>query len=123
MTAGTRGGTVQAPIYYTGLVEQHGDTRLAIRPFTFRTDSGLVAGTEFSVQFTLDGSVSDVWPVFRDWNQWMNSYGYYWPKVPADMYDCEDLDLGSERYPLTVRFEGEPEFQAGPYVTLRVIPE
>lgn len=123
MTADVSAGTLHAPTWYEATVEQHDDTRLQFRPFTFQTEAGLVAGTEFSVQFTLDGSPSEVWPIFRDWNQWMNSYGYFWPGVLAETYSSEDLDLGTQLYHLTVRLEGEPEFQAGPYVTVRVIPE
>src|SRR5688572_11228756 len=52
------------------------------RPTHTKTLKGAEATLEIEV--TLHHPVKKVWPVLKDFNKWMNRYGYNWDAVPAD---------------------------------------
>jgi hypothetical protein len=42
-----------------------------------------VAENVIDVSITLPYSVDRIWPIFQDFNLWMNRFGYFWDQVPA----------------------------------------
>ena len=130
--ASTATGTVAVPRAYEGPARIDEDAVVSSRLFSYDTDGGLVTGYEISVQFTLDGTASEVWPYVKDWNAWQNPYGYFYNGVVGDKYSDENLDLGKETFRITVRnpdvlemlgIESDGEWTTDEYIVLRVIPE
>jgi hypothetical protein len=78
-------GTVLAPNYYEGLVDINGDQRQHRRYFTYKTPAGLMTGTTTSVMFTIDRPAKEIWPYFKDFNLWQNSYHHYYSGVVGDL--------------------------------------
>ena len=75
------------------------------------------------VMFTVDRAASKVWPYLKDFNLWMNSYGYYWPGVLGDLYDREERDFDQKRFPITIKKPGAAPQDVNCYQLLSVIPE
>jgi hypothetical protein len=130
--ASTATGTVAAPRVYEGPSRSDDDAVVNSRLFSYDTDSGLVTGYEISVQFTLNGTASEVWPYMKEWNAWQNPYGYFYNGVVGDLYNDETLDLGTETFRITVRnpdvlemlnLPSDGEWTTDEYVVLRVVPE
>jgi uncharacterized protein YndB with AHSA1/START domain len=109
-------GTVSAPTYHEGPVYVGSDMRMHERYYTYRTGSRLVSGWTASVVITIDRPVKVVWPYIKDWNPWMNSYGYYWSGVIGD--------LEGKSFYITIKMPNgdAPEYPYR-YDVLRVIPE
>jgi hypothetical protein len=116
-------GTVQKPRFYDGPVFSEGDVGIRLRYFTYQTEEGFVAGCDMSVMFTVDHPAKAVWPILQDSNAWQNAAGYYYSGSKGGLYSSEELDLGDETFQITVKRQGEPDLEAGPYRVLRVIPE
>jgi uncharacterized protein YndB with AHSA1/START domain len=116
-------GTVRNPRYYDGPSDVVGDVHLRIRYFAYETDEGLVAGRNTSHFFTIDRPVRDVWPVVSDFNRWHNPAGYFYSGVLNELYSRDDRDLGHGTFRITVRKEGEPDFETDDYIVLNVVPE
>jgi uncharacterized protein YndB with AHSA1/START domain len=109
-------GTVSVPKYYEGFDLIDGDIRLHGRYYTYKTGARLVSGTTLNFSFTINRPVRDVWPYLKDWNLWMNSFGYFFPGVVGDLegksfrITLNQPNVPSDAYPF--------EFKV-----LRVIPE
>jgi len=73
------------------------------------------AEATFDVSITLAYPVQTVWPVFKDFNLWMNRYGFFWDRVPADNQDAY-VHLG-------VKKAHSPQDPRTTYIVRRVIPE
>jgi uncharacterized protein YndB with AHSA1/START domain len=116
-------GTVRAPRYYDGPSDVVGDVHLRIRYFAYDTEGGLVAGRNTSHFFTIDRPARDVWPVVSDFNLWHNPAGYFYSGVLNELYARDDRDLGTGTFRITVRKEGEPDFETDDYIVLNVVPE
>jgi hypothetical protein len=119
------GGTVQTPNYHEcgWPAYVRDDVSLQTRLFTYMTAGGIVAGGIWNVMFTIDRPARDVWPHFKDWNRWMNSYGFYWPGVVGDRYRREERDFEKGTFPLTVKKPNHLPEEARHYQLLRVLPE
>lgn len=113
--------TVRAPNFFEGLAQQDNDVCLHQRHYTYKTESGLVSGCVFSVMFTVERPVKDVWPYFRDFNRWQNAYGLFYSDVVADLYSEEDLGLGHGILRIARGADAPPHPYH--YEVLRVIPE
>jgi hypothetical protein len=118
-----RGGTLHAPHYLEAHKDQNDDVHLRTRLFTYDTDSGIVAGGVWNIVCTIDRPVKQVWPFFKDFNLWMNSYGYYWPGVLGDMYTSEERDVDRKTFPITIKKPNEPPREVNLYQLVNVIPE
>lgn len=106
-----------APTFYEGPAFAQDDVRLQLRYFTYETAAGLVAGADFNVVFALDGPARKVWPYLKDWNLWMNSYGYFWSGVIGDM-EGQIVRLSVRAHP-----HEAPQLHPNIYQVLKVIPE
>jgi hypothetical protein len=107
-------GTARNPHYQDGLVDVRGEQRR--RYFTYKADAGLMTGTTTSVMFTIDRSAREIWPYFKDFNLWQNSYHHYYSKVIGDVEgETVHLVIGSD--------PNDPNRLSGDYQVLRVIPE
>jgi len=111
-TAAIIRGSDQRLQYYDGPIETHGDVHIHGRFFTSRVRAGLVAGTDLSLMFTIDGPARQVWPHFKDFNLWQS--GHYYSGVVGDL----------EGRTFRISLEAEAG-KAGPhqYKVLRVVPE
>jgi hypothetical protein len=116
-------GTLRSPRYYEGPYDELDGGCLRTRLFTYRTDAGVVAGAIWNVWFTLNRPARAVWPVIKDWNPWMNPYGYYWPGVVGDLYSREERDLERRTFPITIKGSPGEAQEFTQYQLLRVIPE
>jgi uncharacterized protein YndB with AHSA1/START domain len=116
-------GTLRSPHYFDGPVDSQGDEKLRTRLFAYHTDAGVVAGGVWSVIFTIDRPAKQIWPYFKDFNLWMNSYGYYWPGVMGDMYTREERDFEKGTFRITVKKPNETAQEFNHYQLLSVIPE
>jgi hypothetical protein len=116
--------TVKAPNFHKGPVHSHEDVSLKFRYFTYGTETGLVSGIEANAMFTVERPASMVWAAYKDWNRWMNSYGYFWSGVIGDLYSREARDLGDESFTGRTEKPGQPSkdypYQ---YRVLRITPE
>jgi hypothetical protein len=90
-----QGRTALTPTYHEGPIESDGDVRLNRRWFTYETDAGLVAGSILNVMFTIDRPVSEVWPYFKDFNLWQNSYDHYYSEVVGDLDEGQTFSISS----------------------------
>ncbi len=97
--------------YHDGPADAIGDVRVRGRFFTQETESGLIAGATWNVMFVIDRPVKDVWPVFKDFNAWQNSFGHYYSGVVGDL-EGRTFALG------TADDLGPPRYEV-----LKVIPE
>jgi hypothetical protein len=110
------GGTVLTPNYYEGLVNTKGDERQNRRHFAYKTNAGLMTGSATSVMFTVDRPAKDVWPYFKDFNLWQNSYHHYYSGVLGD--------LEGKTFRLTLGGGlDDPRGTSNEYKVLRVIPQ
>jgi hypothetical protein len=108
-------GTVHAPEYYEGLSDINGDAYQHRRYFTYRTNAGLVTGTTTSVMFTIERPAKEVWPYFKDFNLWQNSYHHYYSGVVGDLEgETVRLIIGSNL--------NDPNRPSAEYKVVRVIP-
>src|SRR5579864_2400598 len=89
-------GSFSAPHYYDGPTDVREDIQLQQRYFAYRTERGIVAGCDFNVSFTIDRPTPQVWPYFKDFNRWQNSYGHFYSGVLGELYSCPTLELGEE---------------------------
>ncbi len=105
-------GTKASPMHYQGPIHVEKDVKLNRQYLTYVDDVGVVAGSLLSVAFDLQGSSADIWPQFKDFNLWQNSYGYYYSRVVGD----------SEGPGLEIAFESGGQAK-GEYDVVRVIPE
>src|SRR5688572_26059738 len=78
-------GTALAPKFYEGPSVVHGDIRQHRRYYTYRIDSGKVAGYAVSVMFTIERPAKEVWPYFKDFNLWQNCRDHYYSGVAGDL--------------------------------------
>jgi hypothetical protein len=101
-----------APVFIDGQVEVIGDLQLKRQFYLYRTPDGLVSGTTFNVTCTIDRLPREVWPVFKDLNQWQNSHHRYSGVVG---------DLEGK----TFRISSQPDLDKwlSTYDVVRVIPE
>ena len=116
----TSKGTVLEPVYYDGPEETIDDVSLSQQLFSYETAEGLVVGRTFNVIFTVDRPVTEVWPLFKDFNRWQNQFGHFYSGVVGDLYSSEEHDLGEETFAMSTDPEnlGRHEFSI-----LRVIPQ
>lgn len=105
-------GTALAPNFYDGPVDIQDDVCLHQRYFSYKVDSGWVAGKTFNVTFTIDRLPREVWPRLKDFNPWQNSYGHFYSGVVGDLEGGTFL-LGSK----------PDDADATLYNVVRVIPE
>jgi hypothetical protein len=91
--------------YYEGPAEIAGDVKLNHRYFTYMTEGGIVAGSDFNVMFSIERPASVVWRYFKDFNLWQNSHHSY-TKVLGEIYFRDD-GRG------TFRHHGDPRRSAG----------
>lgn len=118
MTVNTRSaGTHLVPVFHDGPVHINDDVRLHVRYFTYQTEAGLVSGADFSVMFTIDRPAKDIWRYLKDWNSWMNPYGYYWSGVIGDLQG-QVVRLSIKSAP-----DEPPKLHPNIYEVLRAIPE
>ena len=112
--------TFSTPHYYDGPADSRDDIQLEQRYFAYRTEGGIVAGCDFNVSFTIDRPTTQVWPYFKDFNLWQNSYGHFYSGVLGALYSRPTLELGAESFRI-----GDKPNDEGPhqYRILRVIPE
>jgi hypothetical protein len=98
--------------YYDGPALVGGDISVRRRYFTIRTETGIVAGSDLNVMFTIDRPSRFVWPHFKDFNRWQNPRHYYSGVVG-------DLEGGA------FAISAKPDYTTAPqrYRVLRVIPE
>jgi hypothetical protein len=109
-------GTVLCPKYSEGLADINGDSCQHRKYFTYNTDAGFVVGTTTSVMCTIDRRARDVWPYFKDFNLWQNSYHHYYSGVVGDLEGrTVRLAVGSNL--------DDPRRPSGEYNVIRVIPE
>jgi hypothetical protein len=106
-------GNVRSRTYYEGPAEIHGDVRIHRRYFTYRTESGVVAGSDFNVMFTVDAPTKKVWPCFKDFNLWQNSHRYYYSGILGD--------LEGKTFSISKKPDDTAAFHR--YRVLKVIPE
>jgi hypothetical protein len=113
-------GTLREPRFHAGPEATQADVRLHQRYFSFASPQGLVIGCDMNVVFALERTPAQVWPVFKDLNQWHQASHYY-SGVFGDLYDRENLDLGTG----TFRMSDAPGTPLYPsvYTVLKVIPE
>jgi hypothetical protein len=78
-------GTVHIPTYYEGPTDINGDVRINQRYFAYRTGAYSVFGKTLNVVFTIDRPAKEVWPYFKDYNLWQNSYHHYYSGVAGDL--------------------------------------
>src|SRR5688572_6851454 len=65
-------------------VNFNGDICLHTRLYTYKTDTGVVAGWTMSVMFTVERPAREVWPYVKDFNLWQNAYGHYYMGVDGE---------------------------------------
>src|SRR5262245_4677875 len=97
--------------YHDGPADIVGDIRVRGRFFTQETSKGLIAGATWNFMFVIHHPAKDVWPVFKDFNAWQNSYGHYYSGVVGDL-EGRTFALG------TADDLGVPRYEV-----LKVIPE
>jgi hypothetical protein len=107
-------GTALAPNYQPGPLDLKEDVSIQQRYFTYETQAGPVVGKTLSVMFTLDRPARAVWPYFKDFNLWQNSYRHYYSGVVGDL-EGQSLALAAGERP--------KEFGPPQYKVMRVIPE
>jgi hypothetical protein len=80
------------------------------------------AEISLDVSITLARPLRAVWPVFKDFNLWMNRFGYFWDRVPADSED-RFVHLGSKAGINDLTHHAPPERRAQPtrYIVRQVI--
>lgn len=74
--------------------------------------------TELAVDITvtLAYPVRKIWPIFKDFNLWMNRYGFFWDRLPADNENAYVHLAGSD--------DSKPDERAqSRYIVRKVIPE
>ena len=72
------------------------------------------------ITITLTRAVREVWPVFKDFNLWMNRFGLFWDRLPAD---SEDGYVHCEGKTGDRILDEEPDAPPTKYIVRRVIPE
>ena len=114
------------PNYYDGPAEVLGNIRLRQRFFSWKVDGGWISGKTFNVAWTVDAMAAEVWPYFKDFNLWQNSYGHYYSAILGDIEGqmCRLSDKPNEPGPhqyrvarvipehLIVLFQTIPEFNS-----------
>jgi hypothetical protein len=108
MTAGP-----QARTYYEGPQAITADAQVHRRYFTYRTETGIVAGSDVSVMFAIDSPVALVWPCFKDFNLGQNPHRHYYSGVVGDL---EGKTFGLSNQP-------EEASMLHRYHVQRVVPE
>lgn len=110
-------GTPLAPTFYDGPTHARDDVRIQIRFFTYNTPEGLVTGAASTVTFVIPQPAKAVWPILKDWNLWMNSYGYFWSGVIGD--------LEGQLFRVSIRSNPNetPQLHPNIYKVERAIPE
>ena len=109
-------GTVSELKYDEGPVYVNDDIWLHERYYTYKADERLVSGWTMTAVVIFDRPVRDVWPYVKDWNLFMNSYGYYWSGVAGD--------LEGKSFYFIAKGSNEPVAEYPyEYQVLRVIPE
>src|ERR1700679_128865 len=116
MTVEQAAGTIITPRYYEGLVDVRGDERQHRRFFSYATEPGLMTGTTTSVMLTIERPAKEVWPVFKDFNRWQNSYQHYYSGIVGD------LEGQTFRLVLGAGLD-DPRGSSVEYQVARVIPE
>jgi|SRR5579872_7257314 len=116
-------GTLHNPHYFEAHRDKNGDVHLHTRLFTYDTDAGIVAGGVWNVVCTIERPAKIVWQYFKDFNLWMNSYGYYWPGVLGDLYASEERNIDKKTFPITIKKPNEPPRQVNLYQLVHVIPQ
>ncbi len=105
-------GTPESPRYYAGPTYSADDVQINRQYFSYITDTAVVAGSLLSIMFSFDAPAEAVWPCFKDFNLWQNSYGYYYSGVVGE--------LEGQRFSLAFEQDGPAK---AVYEVLRVIPE
>jgi len=72
------------------------------------------------VSITLAHPVRKVWPVFKNFNLWMNRFGYFWESVPGDNED-RYVQLSDQPWPNGAKTRSG--VSATKYIVRRVIPQ
>lgn len=88
------------------------------RPAHSKTLRGVEAVLDITI--TLSRPVREVWPVFKDFNLWMNRFGYAWDGLPADN-ENHYVYLGNTRSSNNLKYGSEGSKTK--YVVRKVIPE
>jgi hypothetical protein len=104
-------GTILNPKHHGGLTDINADVCLRQQFYTYRTTTGVVVGKTFNVMFTIDQPAAKVWPYFKDFNLWQNSYNHYYSGVLGDLEGK------------TFAISTTKEFGRHRWQVIRVIPE
>jgi hypothetical protein len=103
-------GSVGSPRVHDTISDVTEDVRLNGRYYSYVIDAGLVVGVTLSAMCVIDRPVKEVWPVYKDFNLWQNSYDHHYSGVVGD--------LEGQTFSLRIG-----EFEIPGYRVIRVIPE
>jgi len=77
--------TTPVRTYYDGPADAGGSVNLQTRYFTYTCEAGLAAGVTTGMIFAINCPVSEVWPIFKDFNLWQNAFAPYYSGVVGDL--------------------------------------